>query len=342
MFCLKQLNKLELKHVLCGWRVVCTTQRNYASKAKKKTEAVSSEIEAKPKPKRVVKKADPAEVTLKDIVTEMEKELQNNQKKIGLVLGLDVNSKVTGYSVLNGQTGEVLDCGSISTEHLSDPMDKCLFLGQQVAIIKQTNESSIKKGKNIGWIVGIEDPLKFFIAKSSQTPTIKTLLLLYKINSIFQFLLWQQFGEKPIPISFAKARGFFDIATKTSKEAKKLVWEYAAKSMPKFEWKLNRTGAPQEANFDVSDSVLVARYAIKCFRENETVKNSVLMDQYKAYYARTYAKVVNEIRSLGGKKSDKKVEELLQEKAYAKVCNVSEKLSVPEKSSSLQKTKCFF
>jgi hypothetical protein len=27
-----------------------------------------------------------------------------------------------------------------------------------------------------------------------------------------------------------------------------------------------RTGAPQEANFDVSDSVLVARYAIKCFR----------------------------------------------------------------------------
>jgi hypothetical protein len=49
-----------------------------------------------------------------------------------------------------------------------------------------------------------------------------------------------------------------------------------------------------------------------------------------------------EIRSLGGKKSDKKVEELLQEKAYAKVCNVSEKLSVPEKSSSLQKTKCFF
>jgi hypothetical protein len=44
-------------------------------------------------------------ISLKDIVTEMEKELQNNQKKIGLVLGLDVNSKVTGYSVLNGQTG---------------------------------------------------------------------------------------------------------------------------------------------------------------------------------------------------------------------------------------------
>lgn len=38
-------------------------KRNYASKAKKKTEAVSSEVEAKPKPKRVVKKADPAEVT---------------------------------------------------------------------------------------------------------------------------------------------------------------------------------------------------------------------------------------------------------------------------------------
>jgi hypothetical protein len=44
-------------------------------------------------------------ISLKDIVTEMEKELQKNQKKIGLVLGLDVNSKVTGYSVLNGQTG---------------------------------------------------------------------------------------------------------------------------------------------------------------------------------------------------------------------------------------------
>lgn len=44
-------------------------------------------------------------VNLKDIVAQMEKDLQNNQKKIGLVLGLDVNSKVTGYSVLNGQTG---------------------------------------------------------------------------------------------------------------------------------------------------------------------------------------------------------------------------------------------
>jgi len=45
-------------------------------------------------------------IKLKDLVVSIEEELQNNQKKIGLVLGLDVNSKVTGYSVLNGQTGK--------------------------------------------------------------------------------------------------------------------------------------------------------------------------------------------------------------------------------------------
>ncbi len=44
-------------------------------------------------------------IKLKDLVAAIEEELKNNQKKIGLVLGLDVNSKVTGYSVLDGQTG---------------------------------------------------------------------------------------------------------------------------------------------------------------------------------------------------------------------------------------------
>jgi hypothetical protein len=236
---------------------------------------------------------------LTQITEEMQKRMKQIEKELELVLGLDISSKFSGYTVLLGSTGEAIDCGLIETAHIIDEMDKCSHICKSVNIIKETAERIFKekyttegqnKNRKIKWAIGVEDPLKF-VAMINNVPPMKTLLLLYKINSIVQYQLALLFGERPLAVPFAKARSYFGLKVTNSTESiKDVVFHWVQERLPNYQWKLKRNGTLDETNYDITDSFIVARYVIKQYREQELMKHSDLIEAYKQTYLSRRAK----------------------------------------------------
>lgn len=104
------------------------------------------------------------------------------------VLGLDINTNSTGFTVLHAPTGEMAECGVIETKAIPDLFDKVTFLRRRLAAIHAAKKGDDKEATT--WVVGIEDFLKSFGGAQWRTSDIMKLACL---NSLVSYECWHLF-----------------------------------------------------------------------------------------------------------------------------------------------------
>jgi len=163
-----------------------------SSKTKKPTPHFISPIPPKAKPA----KKKPAEKSS----SKKKKAEQIEQKKPEFVIGLDINSQSTGYTVLDA-TGAALECGVIDTSDGKNIYEKA-------TTIKGKLEELYSKYKpESEWLVGVEDFLKGFGGRFRT----KDLFTLAQINSLVSYDCIKIFNTLPSRVHPSSARHHFGL-----------------------------------------------------------------------------------------------------------------------------------
>lgn len=168
-----------------------------------------------------------------------------------MLLGLDISTTCTGYTVLNDE-GELVDIGHIDMSKL----DRDVWIKAEVA--KKHLVAICQKYKPTH--IFIED----VIAKvSSGKSNIHTIALLIRFNILCSYFVMETSGVMPQYITASHARKLcgLKIQRGIKEKAKEQVFEQLRDSGPfkGKEWPLKRTGRVQDPYYDEVDSYVVAR-----------------------------------------------------------------------------------
>jgi hypothetical protein len=182
---------------------------------------------------------------------------------MNLILGLDISTAVTGYTVLNSDTGDLIAIDYIDTKSKS--------FWESTNEIRNRLQALLALGTYKD--VFIEESLQQFRSGFSSAHTLSTLA---KMNGIVSYIVLTMFGIEPKYISSANARSkcgiklirastseekkdprftkkqIFDHVLATRSELKGLHWP-TTKSTPK-----NPLGRLQDQCFDMIDSYVIA------------------------------------------------------------------------------------
>lgn len=174
------------------------------------------------------------------------------------VLGLDVSTSVTGYTVLEGTADDfkIVEMGHIDFSKCKDYWEKADLLRTSI-IDLVTNYHGLDE-------VYIEEALLGFRTGMSSAQTITTLM---KFNGLASWFVheWLQHGEKnPKFVAATHARKLCGIPVqqtkKCGKTAKEQVFEWAITGPLKdVEFEKTRTGKYKPFNYDRVDSYVIAR-----------------------------------------------------------------------------------
>ena len=166
-----------------------------------------------------------------------------------MILGLDVSTSVTGYTILD-EDANIIKCEAW------DLRNKRYFpdLYSKGSLIKKELEE-IKKEYLISHIY-IEEPFTFFRTGGS---TGKTMAKLQAFNGIVSWLCRDIFDFNPTHISSAKARKLCGIKVPRGQKAKAVVLKFLLDSEPDFVIHYTRNGNPKPESYDKADSLVIAK-----------------------------------------------------------------------------------
>lgn len=178
-----------------------------------------------------------------------------------IVLGLDVSTAVTGYTLLRRTEGgnELLRAGAIELAKLGDTFSKA----ERVAATLE----ELREEYRIDKIV-IEEPLQRFTRGLSSANTIAALL---RFNGIVCYLTQRTFGVAPQLVSVVVARNAFGVKIpRGSTNGKDIVtdWVKARQEFAGYEWpsKVLRSGPRRGQTvadatcYDIADSAVMGLY----------------------------------------------------------------------------------
>ena len=175
-----------------------------------------------------------------------------------MILGLDISTSITGYTVLDYE-GNILACDHIDLRKEKDFFRKIQIVNSQLELI--SNEYEIKQ-------VYIEQSLQSFRSGFSSA---QTLSLLSKINGIISWLCYNLFGE-PKYLAATSARKLCGIKVPRGQKAKAVSLQFVVDNVTGFEVQYTRHGNPKAGYADRSDSYVIARAG--WIREREEIKNT--------------------------------------------------------------------
>jgi hypothetical protein len=168
-----------------------------------------------------------------------------------MIIGLDVSTRITGYTVLN-LNGEIIEMNHIDFSKIDNIWwEKVDFLKDKVKQIKS-------KYPNINKIF-IEESLQTFKSGFSSAQTLSTLA---KFNIITAFLFREEFNISPEYISASSARKTcgIKIEKKSEKAAKEQVIQYLLETTFKNNnFPFKKTGAIKDFIKDQLDSYVIAK-----------------------------------------------------------------------------------
>lgn len=172
-----------------------------------------------------------------------------------IILGLDISTSITGFTVLERKedgTEEVLEIGAIDTRNKKKFPD---FLEKADEVISQLVQLD---GRNTFDEIFIEESLQTFKSGYSSAHVIS---LLSKFNGIISYACWWTFGIKPKYIMARSARKTCGITIPKGSKAKEVVMEHLLTSDPKFATLVERTrhGNVKTMYYDMADSLIIAR-----------------------------------------------------------------------------------
>ena len=175
-----------------------------------------------------------------------------------MILGLDISTSITGYTVLNDQ-GNILAC-----DHIDLRKEKNFF--KKVEIICDRLET-IDDAYEIEQVY-IEQSLHSFRSGFSSA---QTLSLLSKINGIVSWLCYNFFYKEPKYLAATSARKLCGIKIPKGQKAKAVSLQFVIDNVANFDVEYTRHGNPRPGYADRSDSYVIARAG--WIRENQETKD---------------------------------------------------------------------
>jgi hypothetical protein len=176
-----------------------------------------------------------------------------------LILGLDISTSITGYTILDNE-GAIVAC-----EHIDLRKEKNFFL--KAAKI----EGVLNHIRSRYFIehVFIEQSLQSFRSGFSSA---QTLSLLSKINGIVSWICYNTFGSEPQYFAATSARKLCGIKVPKGQKAKAVSLQFVVDNVPGFDVEYTRHGNPKAGYADRSDSYVIARAG--WVREREETKDT--------------------------------------------------------------------
>lgn len=184
------------------------------------------------------------------------KKLKNKPK----ILGLDISTKVIGFSIFDLNGSNLLELTHFSPKIKPQPEDKLEELMKKADAFQK----HLDNYKDMGIVrVIIEEPL----LNSNNIYTVGTLL---RYNTMICKLIYDTFGIVPTFITTYNARKFAfpDLVGPNEKgrnvlfggyqkdiDKKQVIWNHVNSLFPDIKWLYDKNGKLKKENYDMSDSV---------------------------------------------------------------------------------------
>jgi hypothetical protein len=165
-----------------------------------------------------------------------------------MILGLDISTSLTGFTVLN-------EDGSILHNEVIDLRPKRFDNMFQKADAVKTRLTQIKFLYNIKDIF-IEQSLNAFRPGLSSAQVILTL---GKFNGIVSWICYEIFNKEPQYIGASSARKSIGIKVEKGQNAKEIVLKHILDTEPSFKVDYTPKGNPKPGTFDRADSLVIAK-----------------------------------------------------------------------------------
>ena len=176
-----------------------------------------------------------------------------------MILGLDISTSITGYTILDS-AGDIVVC-----DHIDLRKEKNFF---QKAAEMEVVLNSVRSKYFIEHVY-IEQSLQSFRAGFSSA---QTLSLLSKINGIVSWICYNTFGAEPKYLAATSARKLCGIKVPKGQKAKAVSLQFVVDNVDAFEVQYTRHGNPKAGYADRSDSYVIAKAG--WVREREEAKDT--------------------------------------------------------------------
>jgi Holliday junction resolvasome RuvABC endonuclease subunit len=172
-----------------------------------------------------------------------------------LILGLDISTSITGYSIVD-EKGKVVTIGHWNTKNKNkfpDLFSKVLYIKSELSKLDYPIDH-----------IFIEPALNMFMMGRSSSHTISTLT---KFNGIVSWLCYEEFGLNPEYIPAISARKKCGITIKKGTKAKEQVMAFLVDNEPLFHVEYTKNGNPRPHCYDEADSLIIAKAGVVCLKE---------------------------------------------------------------------------
>ena len=169
------------------------------------------------------------------------------------ILGLDVSTFCTGFSIWDLEKDKLSKSGFISLKNLNSWLDKV----DEVCYILE----DIKKNTNKITYIAIEDILQKFIAGKSN---IKTIITLAGFNYVIQRKCYEIYNITPVLYNVLRARNLADCSVPRGVKSKNFILRRVCELHPEIKNELPLMKTKPEFDkmaFDVADAIVVGRAA---------------------------------------------------------------------------------
>lgn len=176
-----------------------------------------------------------------------------------MILGLDISTSITGYTILDGQTVIKCDMLDLRNKKYVDFLDK--------SVAAKTLLQEIKKEYPIKDIF-IEETINVMNRGMSSAHTIMTL---NRFNGILSWMAYEILGVKPKYISARQARKMVGILVPKGADAKETVINFLLANEPQFKVDYSKFGNLVQGTADRADSLVIAKAGyLLCQNPNST------------------------------------------------------------------------
>ena len=174
-----------------------------------------------------------------------------------MILGLDISTSITGYTLLDTDNGTIIECG-----HIDLRKEKHFF---KKASLVEEKLRELDKGSK-AWIheIYIEQSLQSFRSGFSSAKTLSTLS---RFNGIVSWLCYEVFELQPEYVAATSARKKCGIKIPKGVKAKQVVIQYILDNVPSVTIEYTKHGNPKPHCFDKADSWVIAKAGYICQME---------------------------------------------------------------------------
>jgi len=173
-----------------------------------------------------------------------------------LILGLDISTSITGYTLLDGD--EIILNGAWDTRKYKNFFDKVVHVRDGLEIIRKEYGTRITA-------VYIEQSLQSFRSGFSSAKTLSTLS---RFNGIVSWLVFDQYKITPEYLAATSARKLCGIKVPRGQKAKQVVLKFLVDNEPAFVLEYTRNGNPKPECYDKADSIVIAKAGAICEQKN--------------------------------------------------------------------------